>query len=126
MPVPKGKRYGGRQKGTKNRTTLEREAATAAVVAEAKANGIQPLEVLLGSMRKSWAQGDCKQASLYAEKAAPYVHARLSSTDLKVSDDRTINELNINELDALIQQRFPDEIREIRANGANGPARDVH
>lgn len=29
MPVPKGRRYGGRGKGTKNRRTVEREAAMA-------------------------------------------------------------------------------------------------
>ncbi len=34
MPVPKGTRIGGRQKGTKNKRTVEREAATAQMARE--------------------------------------------------------------------------------------------
>ena len=100
-----GERRGGRQKGAKNKVTIERETATAAIVAEAKAKGVQPLEVLLGSMRQAWAQGDCKQASFFAAQAAPYIHPRLSSSEVKIDDKRTVNEFSLNDIAAELRRR---------------------
>ena len=42
-----------------------------------------PLEVLLNTMRQFWHEGDHKSACEIARDAAPYCHARISSTTLK-------------------------------------------
>lgn len=51
MPVPKGTRVGGREKGTKNKLTVLREKKAAEAAAEASAKGLDPLEVMLDNMR---------------------------------------------------------------------------
>lgn len=98
----KGKKTGGRSKGTKNKLTAERETAQAQIVAEAKALGLTPLEVMLHNMRFAHQQADeliakvaegnnlsvnelkdalglRKLAEDCARDAAPYVHPRLQA-----------------------------------------------
>lgn len=43
--------------------------------------GISPLEVMLNAMRAAYDDGDMKEAVVYADKAAPYCHARLSAVN---------------------------------------------
>ena len=73
-----GKRDGaGRKPGAINKATQETRKAV-------KESGLTPLEYLLSVMRDLKAeQSDRVDA---ANKAAPYVHAKLTSVDLKSSD----------------------------------------
>lgn len=80
MPVPKGTRVGGRQKGTKNKTTLIREQRREEIIAAAKNEGETPLEYMLKVMRTS---EDAKRRDAMAIAAAPFVHAKLASVELK-------------------------------------------
>jgi hypothetical protein len=59
---------------------------TAQIALDAAAAGIQPIEVILTTMRESWAAGDRKLAAQMAEVALPYTTPRLASTTVK-SDD---------------------------------------
>jgi len=68
-----GKREGaGRKKGSA--TLRTREIANAAAE-----QGITPLEVMLGAMRKAWDEGDRAAAANFAKDAAPYIHPKLSN-----------------------------------------------
>lgn len=51
MSVPKGVRVGGRQKGTKNKLTVQRERQAQATALEAAARGLDPLDIMLDNMR---------------------------------------------------------------------------
>jgi len=66
----KGRKTGGRQKGTPNR-------ATAARVAEIAASGLTPLDYMLRVMRDD--EAPKKRRDDMAKAAAPYVHPRLAA-----------------------------------------------
>lgn len=75
-----GKRPGaGRPKGAKNKATVERESQ----IAE---EGITPLDFMLNMLRDENAPLDDRKWA--AEKAAPFVHPKLSSAT--VSGDMTV------------------------------------
>jgi hypothetical protein len=79
----------GRKKGAANRKTVETQALVAA-------SGLTPLEFMLDVMRNS---EDGRMRFAAAQAAAPYVHAKLSSIDLKAdvttrSLAEELNELN--------------------------------
>jgi hypothetical protein len=74
--MARGRKTGGRQKGTRNRATEEARAAAAAA-------GVLPLEYMLSVMRDSAA--DCKRRDAMAMAAAPYLHSRLTAIDAKLS-----------------------------------------
>ncbi len=88
MPVPKGTRIGGRQKGTPNKVTVETEAKIAAT-------GLTPLAYMLSILRDETAE----QAARFeaARSAAPYVHPRLAaiehSGDMTVHHEDALDEL---------------------------------
>lgn len=71
----------GRPKGSKSQLTLQREA----VAAKALTDGITPLEVMLNTMRKLYDEGEFMAASQVAKDAAPYVHPKLATTDMRLS-----------------------------------------
>jgi hypothetical protein len=72
-----GKRPGaGRKPGVPNKRT-------AALQAEVEASGVTPLQFMLARMRDEAA--DPRDRLNAAISAAPYVHARLSSVDLKAT-----------------------------------------
>jgi hypothetical protein len=84
------KKTGGRVAGTPNRKTAE-------VQAQVAASGMTPLNYMLHVMRDDGA--DEKRRDAMAAAAAPYVHAKLSSIDLKAdvttrSLAEELNELN--------------------------------
>ena len=86
-----GKRDGaGRRKGAKNKATLEREAGIAEITAQAKANGVTPLECMLGAMRGAWDKGDHEGAARFAKDAAPYVHPKLASIEHSGKDGKDL------------------------------------
>ncbi len=77
MPVPKGTRIGGRQKGTRNKSTEERVK-----LAQVAANsGETPLEYMLRVMRTS---EDEKRRDSMAVAAAPFVHPRLANVEANI------------------------------------------
>jgi hypothetical protein len=65
-------RTGGRQKGTPNRVTREREG-------EIAASGLTPLEWMLTVLRDT--SQPFERRDDMAKAAAPYVHPRLSSVE---------------------------------------------
>ena len=68
-----GKRQGaGRKKGATAFKTRE-------IAERAMAEGITPLEVMLGAMRTAWENGDREKAANHAKDAAPYMHPRLAA-----------------------------------------------
>lgn len=70
-----GKRPGaGRPKGARNKATVE-------TIAQVKQTGLTPLDYMLSVMRDSSAPTPDRMEA--AKSAAPYVHARLTSVDLK-------------------------------------------
>ena len=91
MPVPKGTRVGGRQKGTPNKVTATKAA-------EVAASGLTPLDYLLSVMRNE----ENEQAARIdaAKAAAPYSHPRLSTVDAKVEVDGSLD-ITVVELVAL-------------------------
>ena len=89
-----GKRPGaGRPKGAATKRTQE-------LVNLALAEGVTPLEVMMTTMRAAWSEGNAEKAFEYAVHAAPYVHARLASTNMTVDDKRTPEQFTDAELEA--------------------------
>ena len=74
--MARGRKTGGRQKGTRNRATEEARAAAAAT-------GILPLDYMLAVMRDP--NADHKRRDAMAMAAAPYLHSRLTAVDAKLS-----------------------------------------
>jgi hypothetical protein len=74
--MARGRKTGGRQKGTRNRATEEARIA-------AEATGILPLDYMLSVMRDP--EADQKRRDAMAMASAPYLHARLSTIDAKLS-----------------------------------------
>jgi hypothetical protein len=79
-----GKPGPGRPKGAKNKRTKAVEAAVAAA-------GITPLEFMLNVLQDDLAPLDDRKWA--AQNAAPYVHAKLSSVDMKAEVEATIEEV---------------------------------
>jgi hypothetical protein len=74
--MARGRKTGGQQKGARNRATEEARVA-------ADATGILPLDYMLLVMRDLAA--DHKRRDAMAMADAPYLHARLSTIDAKLS-----------------------------------------
>ena len=85
------KKTGGRQKGTRNKLTAQREA-------EIAASGLTPLDYMLRILRDE--NEDTPRRDEMAKAAAPYCHPRLSTVDAKVS----VNSSLAAALDALKSQ----------------------
>lgn len=77
-----GKRPGaGRKAGTPNKATQKRQA-------EVAASGLTPLEYMLGLLRDE--SRDFLTRFEAAKAAAPYVHPKLASTELKGDEERPV------------------------------------
>jgi hypothetical protein len=74
-----GERRGGRQKGTKNKATLQREQKLAE-------SGLLPLDFLLRVMRNP--RRPLHERLDAAAKAAPYVHPRLKAVEAKITVEK--------------------------------------
>jgi hypothetical protein len=85
------KKTGGRQKGTRNKLTAEREA-------EIAASGLTPLDYMLRILRDE-NEDTCRRDEM-AKAAAPYCHSRFSTVDAKIS----VNSSLAAALDALKSQ----------------------
>jgi hypothetical protein len=79
-----GERRGGRQKGTPNRTTIERRIRTQAGIIAANVTGVTPLDLILMVARGGEAADKITDRQLNAAiAAAPYVHPRLAAVAVK-------------------------------------------
>ena len=79
-----GKRKGsGRRKGAKTQRVQE-------IAEKATAEGVSPLEVMLGAMRQAWDASDKDAAARYAKDAAPYVHPRLAAVEHTGKDGKDL------------------------------------
>jgi hypothetical protein len=83
-----GQKTGGRQRGTPNKATIEREIRAAHGVHAAVNGGVLPLDILLARMRDEPLPNGEKPTDAQFEAAvaaAPYLHPRLAATTLKAS-----------------------------------------
>lgn len=78
--MARGRKTGGRQKGTRNRATKEARAAAAAT-------GVLSLDYMLSVMRDPAA--DHKRRDAMATAAAPYLHSKLTAVDANLDDTTT-------------------------------------
>jgi hypothetical protein len=74
--MARGRKTGGRQEGARNRATAEARAA-------AEATGLLPLDHMLSVMRDP--RADDKRRDAMAIAAAPYLHAKLSAIEAKLT-----------------------------------------
>ncbi len=111
MSRPRGlPKSGGRKPGSRNMDKRAREQAIVrTILAERltpdELEQLSPLAVLLRLMRTAYQDDDRSGALAAAQAAAPYVHARLSSTEITVRNE------DLGKSDAQIEQ----EIRELQA-----------
>jgi len=105
-----GKKTGGRRKGTPNKRT----EASRALVARATAEGISPLDVMLGAMREAWEKGDKGGAAIFARDAAPYMHPKLSAVQHSGDND---NPVAFNIVSGVPREAHDDD--DSHANGAD-------
>ena len=73
--MAKGKKTGGRKRGTPNHITAERKAK----LAEAQMAGLTPLDYMLGILRDEDAKPDARMNA--AVHAAPYMHPKLATIE---------------------------------------------
>ena len=97
-----GKREGsGRKKGTLNKRSQE-------LVAKVSATGLQPIEVMLITMRKHADAKNWDEAAKVAAMAAPYIHPRLASANVTMDDKRTLAERSAADLERELEQARRD------------------
>jgi hypothetical protein len=100
--MARGRKTGGRQKGTPNRATAEARAA-------AKATGILPLDYMLGVMRDAGA--DQKRRDAMATAAAPYLHSKLNAVDAPPADTQENPKVSV-KVSFVAPPRWPDDDEE--------------
>lgn len=76
--MAKGKKTGGRKKGSRNKAP-SKAAIVAQAIGVAAADGIMPLDYMLGVVRD--AKADPGRRDDMAKAAAPYCHAKLASIE---------------------------------------------
>jgi hypothetical protein len=127
MPFKPGKaKTGGRPKGGLNKKTLKahalaelkrqraRDAVGPRMLEAMDLPPLDPLVVLAACMRITIEDGDQYGAAQIAGMLAPYMHARLSSSELKISRDysaKTVEELLAEARE--LRQRFPAASRPV-------------
>jgi hypothetical protein len=94
--MARGRKTGGRRPGSRNRSTLEREARARAGIEAALTTGLLPLDVILTVMRGgAEAEAISERQYLAAVAAAPFLHPKLSTTTLDAtlhSDPETLTD----------------------------------
>lgn len=81
-----GKREGaGRVKGSLNKKTRE-------IAEKAAASGVTPLEIIIEAMHDAYKDGGAAAAVPFAEKAAPYMHARIAAVEVSGEVRATITD----------------------------------
>jgi hypothetical protein len=77
---------GGRPKGSRNKKTVE-------LIERVAATGKMPLDVMLENMRHYYDAGDRERAQGCATDAAPYLHAKLTSTEVSGGEEPIVHEV---------------------------------
>jgi hypothetical protein len=85
-----GQKTGGRQKGARNKTA----AINRAMVKD----GLMPIDFMLALLRNEDAPLDDRKWA--ANAAAPYLHAKLSSVEMKAEVEATVREVHRKIVDA--------------------------
>jgi hypothetical protein len=86
--MARGQKTGGRQRGTPNKATIEREIRAVHGVQAAVEAGTMPLDVLMARMRDEPLPNGQKPTDAQfeaAQAAAPYIHPRLAAAKLEMS-----------------------------------------
>jgi len=89
----------GRKKGGITKATVYRQE----MYARAAADGISPLDVMITTMRKAWAENNITEAMQAAVHAAPYMHPKLQATNVTLDDKRDIEQYSEAELEAILR-----------------------
>jgi hypothetical protein len=113
-----GKRQGaGRKRGALSKKTQE-------IAAKASAEGITPLEVMVGAMREAWERNDREAAARYAKDAAPYMHPRLAAVEHTGKDGKDLIPETVTPFELARYMAFVlEQASERKPNGhANGHA----
>lgn len=112
--MPKGIRYGGRQKNTPNKTSLAKEAWYAK-------QGIMPVEFMLGTMRDPEKPFDVRYKA--AVDVAPYVHPRLQAIAVAPASTQDIDRWLLDARRLTSDQR--DYLRQLIEQTIEGEARVI-
>lgn len=107
------RRGAGRPKGSANKKTCE-------IANRCAEEGLTPLEVMIDIMRQAYAKGEAgfEMALDAASRAAPFIHPKLSSIDMKTTVKKDIEEYSDAELIDLARQLA----RSGDSEGAEAPA----
>jgi hypothetical protein len=95
MAAPRGHpRYGGRSAGIPNKATMLRQEALAQAYANAgltpeRISEVTPLQAMLICMHWALEEKNPQAVLAAASAAAPYVHPKLSSSDVRITGDLT-------------------------------------
>jgi hypothetical protein len=83
--MARGHKTGGRQKGTPNKRKADYDAKFAEAAGQVTAGlspseiaSMMPVDVMLFAMRLEVESGQLRSAASIAEKAAPYLHAKIA------------------------------------------------
>ena len=124
----------GRKPGTRNKTAdarevVERHAQALSGLVPADIAKMSPLEVMLHAMSLEASAANWRAAAALAEKAAPYVHPKLSAETLNVRTDdssRSPEDLaaELAEIDA--READADQARALAPTMPNGNGGLVH
>jgi len=123
----RGRKTGGRTKGTPNKATAARQAVVAS-------SGLTPLNFMLTLMRgEKISQGEGKSGYVStmedrkwaAGQAAAYVHPRLSSVGVEHSDKQDVSNLTDAELEEIIRSGRGGNGVAPKTNGACKKQRSV-
>lgn len=90
----------GRKKGGITKATMYRQE----MYARAAADGISPLDVMIKTMRKAWAENNITEAMQAAVHAAPYMHPRLQATAVTLDDARNPEQFTEAELEIIVRE----------------------
>ena len=85
----------GRKPGSATKRTRE-------IAEKATIEGTTPLEVMLAAMDAARLEGNAREAAYYANMAAPYMHARLSSINATAQVQGTMQLRIVSEFDDLV------------------------
>jgi hypothetical protein len=95
--MARGQKTGGRQRGTPNRLTIEREIRAAHGVVAAAETGLLPIDVLPARMRDENLPNGQKVTDAQFEAAvaaAPYLHPRLAASTVNANGKGVIVDLS--------------------------------
>jgi hypothetical protein len=106
VSVVEEKRGRGRPKGSKDWSATQAqelisEYARKTLQLPEHVCAMSPLSVMVTAMYLAVDDNNWKAAATYAEKAAPYVHAKLSSVDVNATVRKSLHDLSDEELIAL-------------------------